>query len=110
MSPPRLTSTMLAGAIRRLAETQGGFAAVIAKGDETSGTILLQILEKGRFSGVFERMPIAVDRSEWARISVEENDLETYVDRRRRNDPDLWLIELDVPEAPRFIATLSATT
>lgn len=100
---------MLAGAIRRLAEEQGGFAAIVAKGDETSGALLLQILEKGSFSGIFERMPVALGASEWRRIGAEAPGAEDYVARRRRNDPDLWLIELDVPEAPRFIAALAST-
>lgn len=100
---------MLAGAIRRLAEGQGGFAAVITKGDETSGSLLLQILEKGRFEGLFERMPVSLDSWEWKRLGKESPDIDDYVARRRSNDPDLWLIELDVPEAPRFVAALAST-
>lgn len=100
---------MLAGAIRRLAEAQGGFAAVIAKGDETSGTLLLQILEKGRFEGIFERMPVSLGGVEWQKHATDAAESDDYVVRRRRNDPDLWLMELDVPEAPRFIAALAST-
>ena len=27
-----------------------------------------------------------------------------YVERRRRNDPDLWVVELDILDAERFAA------
>jgi hypothetical protein len=30
--------------------------------------------------------------------------LNLYIARRRRSDPDLWIIELDIPEAERFAA------
>lgn len=106
---PRLTSTVLVGAIRRLAEGQGGFATVITKGDETSGTVVLQVLEKGSFAGLFERMPVSLDESEWRRLDTEEPEIENYIARRCRTDPDLWLMELNVPEAPRLIAALATT-
>ncbi len=100
---------MLAGAIRRLAEGEGGFAAVVAKGDETSGSLLLQILEKGEFAGLYERAPLTLDQSQWVRLGTAEEEVGDYFSRRRRNDPDLWLIELDVPNAERFIVALAST-
>jgi len=36
--------------------------------------------------------------------SGESAALEEYWRNRRRRDPDLWVIELDVPHAERFVA------
>ncbi|MFO1240819.1 MAG: DUF1491 family protein [Sphingomonadaceae bacterium] len=108
MSDARLTSTMVAGALVRLADQVGGFAVIIAKGDATSGALLVQILEKGEFFGLFERQ---LDRSGayvWARTGPQEAEnkelFQQYLDRRQTRDPDLWIVELDVPDAERFVA------
>lgn len=104
----RLTSAMLVGALRRRVAAAGGFATVLAKGDEISGVILVQTLEKGQETGLFERVPnfaggYALMRCGPSPAEGSES-LSHYVTRRRRADPDLWLIELDVPEAERFAA------
>jgi len=104
----RLTSAMLVGALRRRVNAAGGFATILVKGDEISGVILVQTLEKGRESGLFERVSNFAGGYALMRCgpSLEEGPdaLADYVARRRRSDPDLWIIELDIPEAERFAA------
>ncbi|EQB31028.1 DUF1491 family protein [Sphingobium ummariense] len=108
MAAERLTSAMLAGALLRRAGAAGGFATVLVKGDPTSGVILVQAVEKGQEKGLFERVP---DYEGGYRLVPcgpgPEADAEArsaYVERRRRADPDLWIIELDIAEAERFAA------
>jgi hypothetical protein len=112
MIEPRVTSRILVNALVRLANQTGGFAAVMAKGDETAGSIILQVLEKGEFFGLYERMPDISGRSLWQQIGAQnvENERKNldYMERRRVRDPDLWLLELDVPDAERFIVGLSS--
>ncbi|WP_373441117.1 DUF1491 family protein [Sphingobium sp. Z007] len=99
---------MLVGALRRRVAAAGGFATIIVKGDEISGVILVQTLEKGQESGLFERVSNFAGGHALMRCGppVEEGPeaLAQYVARRRRSDPDLWIIELDIPEAERFAA------
>lgn len=108
MSEARLTSSVLASALVRLAGQLGGFAAIVAKGDATSGAILVQILEKGEYFGLFERLLDASGAYVWTRTGpqgIENKELiEQYLARRRTRDPDLWIVELDVPDAERFVA------
>lgn len=108
--PPdaRLTSAMLVGALRRRVADAGGFATILVKGDEMSGVILVQALDRGQDAGLFERVPnldggYALMRCGPAPAEGPEA-LAAYVARRRRSDPDLWIIELDVPDAERFAA------
>jgi hypothetical protein len=112
MIEPRVTSRILVSALIRLANQEGGFAAVMGKGDETAGTVLLQLLEKGHFFGLYERMPDLSGHTSWQPIGTQntENEQKTrdYVERRRARDRDLWLLELDVPDAERFIVGLSS--
>lgn len=107
-SDARLTSIMLISALRRRVATAGGFATILAKGDEISGVILVQTLDKGQESGLFERVPNFTGGYALMRCGPSPEDgpgaLADYIARRRRSDPDLWLVELDVPDAERFAA------
>ncbi len=108
---PRLQSSILVGALLRRAEAEGGFAAVLAKGDSTAGSILVILAEKGRKVRILERALQGDGRYAWqdtgsqALASPEETD--RFLDRRRGFDPDLWLIELDVASAERFAAEMN---
>jgi len=107
--PARLTSAMLVGALTRRAQAAGGFVMVLRKGDETSGTILVQTLDRGRDSGLFERVPDYIAggyRLTRCGPAAEEGAeaVSAYLERRRRTDPDLWLVELDIADAERFAA------
>lgn len=104
----RLASHMLVNALVRRADASGGFATVLRKGDSTSGTIVLQCLEKGRDCGLFERIP---DFSGGYRLAAcgpgfeaDSQQISAYLERRFRSDPDLWLVELDIADAERFAA------
>ena len=89
--------------MRRVA-AQGGFATIIAKGDAERGSLLLIVTQRGRPAAMLERMLNAAGEYEWQKSGPESSDSADWLDKRRRNDPDLWLIELDVPDAERFIA------
>lgn len=99
---------MLVGALRRRVSAAGGFATILVKGDEISGVILVQTLDKGQDSGLFERVPNLDGGHALMRCGPAPTEgpeaMAQYVARRRRSDPDLWIIELDIPEAERFAA------
>lgn len=106
----RLTSRMLASALVRRAGQEGGFATVMRKGDEVAGTIMLICLDKGVESGLYERMPDFAGGYHLMRCGPSPDagadERSQYLDRRVRSDPDIWLIELDIPEAERFAAEI----
>lgn len=105
---PRLPSKLLVSALVRRVEQAGGFAVIVARGEEMGGVILVLTTEKGQFTGLFERM---LDFDGAARLApcgpepgCQADILAAYLDRRRAADPDLWLIELDIAQAERFAA------
>ena len=104
----RLTTTMLVGALLRRVEAVGGFAMILQKGDPIGGVILVQLLDRGGFSGLFERMTDVEGRQTLVRSGPkdgkQEFEISDYIAKRRRSDPDLWLIELDVADGERFAA------
>jgi hypothetical protein len=110
MSEPRLTSAVRAGALLRLAESQGGFGAVLAKGDPTAGAIGVVLLENGGNPRFFERQLGPDGSYAWGESlqGVEsESEFQERLARRRRSDPDLWIIELDIASAERFAAEMN---
>jgi hypothetical protein len=107
----RLQSSILVNALQRRAESEGGFAAVLAKGDPTAGAILVILVERGRKVKVLERLLESGERYSWRDIGGEalanEQEFQKFLDKRRRFDPDIWLIELDVASAERFAAEMN---
>ena len=110
---PRLQSAVMVSALKRQAEVEGGFAAVLARGDSQSGAILVILAEKGRKVRVLERTLQGDGRYAWQDIGSQaaqnEEEFQKFLDRRRKFDPDLWLIELDVASAERFAAEMNLT-
>jgi hypothetical protein len=91
----------------RAVEAGGGFATVIAKGERDAGTILVTCCESGKNCRAYERMPRPDGTRAWTLTKTEdsENPVEfaDYLARRRHQDSDLWIVELDIPDAERFI-------
>jgi hypothetical protein len=106
----RLTSAMLASALIRKVEGEGGTGAVLAKGDGTSGALLLLIADRGRTVAIRERGSRPDGSSGWITAGpadlADGEALTRYLERRRRFDSDLWLVELDGMAADRIDAVL----
>ncbi|HEY1144292.1 MAG TPA: DUF1491 family protein [Sphingomicrobium sp.] len=96
-----------AGLIRR-AEADGGFAAVLRKGDPDRGAITLILREKGVLTGLMERELGPDFTYGWSFRSLaataESQEVADLIARKERFDADFWLLELDIPQVERFIA------
>lgn len=110
MTAPRVAAHVQVDAIRRLCEAQGGFATVLAKGDRTAGDILIIYREPGGGLSLVRRAMRWDGPPSWteteSQVFENERELEAFLIQRRKIDPDMWLIELDVSDAERFTAIL----
>ena len=107
----RLASSVLVGALLRRAEAEGGFGVVLAKGDSTSGAVAVILLEKGANPRFLERSLQADGSYSWresGQLIENEQELRSFLERRRKFDPDLWILELDIASAERFAAEMNA--
>jgi hypothetical protein len=96
---PRLAAGMLVSALFRRATDAGGTGMVLAKGDATAGALLIQLAERGEPGPLLERRLDLDGAYRWSPTGPDDPDQRgEYVARRRRNDPDLWVIELDVAD------------
>ena len=104
----RIAAHLEVSGLIRAVESAGGFATVIAKGERDAGTLLVVCCGKGRLAAAYERMPQPDGSRAWTLSRQQDIDnLEEfweYCDRRKNQDRDLWIVELDVPQAERFIA------
>jgi len=108
MSGRRLPAQLeVSGLVRRI-ETEGGFATVVHKGDPEGGSLLLAVSSRGRHFAYLERILGVSGSYEWHRAGPPDSsgstDLQAFLAKRTRFDPDLWVLELDIADPERFIA------
>ena len=101
-----LATDVWVGALIRRAENGGAFAAVVRKGDPRAGAVLVKVL--ARKEGAARLYASAVrgeGESVWMQpvASLSEADLDAYVERARRFDPDIWVVEIDDAEGRHFL-------
>lgn len=104
----RLPAHVEVSGLIRAVESAGGFAMVLQKGERDAGTILVLTTQNGRNTRLWERMP-QLDESRKFSCTREQDDenpreIDEYMGKRRRSDPDCWVIELDIENAERFVA------
>ena len=103
----RLPAHVEVAALLRAVSAAGGFATVLHKGERDAGSLLVVCCENGGNARLYERMPSLDGTREWtlakAQGADKPHELNEYLDRRSRQDPDLWMIELDIANGERFI-------
>lgn len=100
MTENRLKSGFWARGLMRLVETQGGSAMMLKRGDDDAGAAVIVLADRSDRQAILRESALGEG---WDRILMESPDaLETYLDRQKRYDPDLWILEftLDDIETP----------
>lgn len=101
----RLPSGLLVAALLKRVNDAGGFGAVLARGDAEAGGIVA-IVDTRTTARALERGfgPDGREGLIESRRAEGGDSLDEWWQRRRARDPDLWVIELDIPDAERFVA------
>ena len=112
MSDRRLPAKLEVSGLVRQIESDGGFAAIVHKGDPEGGSLLLIVASRGRHVACLERILGVSGDYEWLATRPGDSsgslDLPAFLAKRRRFDPDLWVVELDIADPERFIAETTA--
>ena len=101
-----LATDIWVGALIRRAEQGGAFAMVIRKGDVRAGAVLVKVLN--RAEGI-ARLYAEATRGDGERVwmrptpSDDEADLDRYIERAVRIDPDVWVVEIDDRQGRHFL-------
>lgn len=103
----RLPTHLEVAGWRRAVEAAGGFATILQRGEKDAGSVLLLTIERGENPRLWERMPQLDGQRVFseipAQVVVNAEEIASYLARRKRQDSDLWIVELDVPEPQRFV-------
>lgn len=103
----RLPAHIEIGGLIRSVGGVGGFATVLSKGEKDAGTLLVICCENGTNARLYERMPSADGTRIWTLSKAQDpenpHEFGEYCQRRGDQDPDCWILELDVPNGERFI-------
>ena len=101
-----LSTDLWASALIRRAELSGAYATVARKGDPRAGAVLVKVLN--RRAGEAWLYASAV-RGEGEQIwmqpvaSTDEEEIDAFVARQIRFDPDLWIVEIEDHEGRHFL-------
>ena len=108
MSRERVPTNLEVTGLLRQVEAQGGFATVIRRGDPERGALLLLVSERGNHVACLERVLVMDGTYNWQRTgptdSSKSQEVSDFLAKRARFDPDIWVVELDIADAERFIA------
>jgi hypothetical protein len=99
------TDVWVAALIRRV-ELAGAFATVARKGDPRAGAVLVKTLDRREGSTRLYAEATGADGQRlWMRPAKaeQEADLDAYVERAIKVDPDLWVVEIEARDGRQFL-------
>lgn len=101
-----LSTDVWVGALIRRAELAGAFATVVRKGDARAGAVLVKTFDPiSRTARLYAEAFAGEGEPVWMQpvASTDEAELDAYVTRAARIDPDLWLVEIEDREGRHFL-------
>jgi hypothetical protein len=93
-------------ALLRRANQGGAFATVGRKGDSRGGAVLVKLVNRRKGEAKLLAETTRADgEAFWMQpiLSNDEADLDAYIVKAARIDPDIWVVEIDDPEGRHFL-------
>lgn len=102
----KLDTDLWVYALIRRANGGGAFATIARKGDSRGGSVLVKLVNRrAGETHLYAEATRADGEAVWMqpRDSTDEAELDAYIERAIRIDPDLWVVEIDDPEGRHFL-------
>jgi hypothetical protein len=101
-----LSTDIWVGALIRRAELGGAHAVVARKGDPRAGAVLVKVFNpETRAARLYAEATRMDGDRVWMqpRPSEEEAELDAYVEKAARIDPDVWVVEIEDRQGRDFL-------
>ena len=101
-----LSTDIWVSALIRRAELSGAFGMIIRKGDARAGAVLVKALNRPQGTAKLYAEATRLDGERvWMQPvpSDQEPELDRYIERAARVDPDVWVVEIDDREGRHFL-------
>ena len=101
-----LSSDIWVAALIRRVEMAGSFATVVRKGDARAGAVLVKTIDRRTDAA---RLYVEATRSEGDTVWMSptafanEGEVDAYIARAARIDPDIWVVEIEDADGARFL-------
>lgn len=102
---PGLPAAITVPALIRQVNSAGGFATLVARGGPFGSSFLI-LHRDGEHIVAYEKLPTPDGAEHWRAAADEPEAVARYLERQRRFDPDLWVVELDIADPARFVPGL----
>ncbi len=100
------SSDIWVAALIRRAELGGAFPVVVRKGDARAGSVLIKVLNRSEGTArLYAEATRGDGEKVWMRpaLSEQETELDAYIARAARVDPDIWVVEIDDRDGRHFL-------
>ena len=100
-----LSSDIWVGALLRRVEQAGSFAYIARRGDKAFGAVLVKVLNlKTRDTYVLREAQKGEDTVWIQPVETQtEIDLDAWISRQAKYDPDIWVVEIEDNEGRHFL-------
>jgi len=102
-----LSTDIWVSALIRRAEQGGAFAVVARKGDARAGAVLVKLVDRRAGTARLYSEALRGDGDRFwmqpAGSGKSEADLDAYIARAARIDPDVWVVEIEDVEGRHFL-------
>lgn len=101
----QLSSDLWVYALIRRVQLAGSFATVVRKGDARGGAVLVKTIDRSGGARLWAEAVGRDGQSVWMRPveSEREADVDAYIARAARIDPDIWVVEVEDADGRRFL-------
>lgn len=89
----------------RRVEQGGGFGYIARKGDAKAGGVIIKVINLTTRQGYILREAQTEAGAVWMRPikTDDETEIDAYLQRQARFDPDLWVVEIEDREGRHFL-------
>lgn len=102
----QLSSDLWVHALIRRVNLAGSFATVARHGDARGGAVLVKTIDRrARVCRLWAEAAGRDGEPVWMRPTTSEleADIDAYIERAARIDPDLWVVEIEDADGKRFL-------